>query len=946
MDTGKSDNSFGQTAVSLGYLTEAQVQECIQVQAKMRELGVDEPLGQVLVKKGYLTALQNTSVLKKLGVHTNPIPGYTILGKIGQGGMGTVYKANQTSVNRTVAIKILVQSATKDKTYVARFVQEAKAVAALSHPNLIGAIDVGEASGIYYFVMEYVVGKSCRELLNTGGPFEEKRAIEVAIQMAEVLDHIHQHKVVHRDIKPENILLTPEGVVKLCDLGLAKSTASMEQSLTQTGLTVGTPYFMSPEQVRGDKDIDIRADLYSLGATLHYLVTGRFPYEGKSAAETMSMHLTRPVPDPKKLAPSLSDDFSAVVQKLMAKDRAQRYGVPSELVDDLKKMKVGSAPQHARAHMSRIHLHQKAHSHTRQAAAKSSPGWPVAAAVGAVALLAVIFLVSGSGGGPPEGGAKPAGPAAAKLPETAPAATPEAPKDDPVKAGEAGRLFASANLLFGQENWTRARTEFVKLRDGFGALQYTQGKMAEIGEKLGTCDLKAREAEAAGQRRIDEALAATREQRWADALQSYQELVKSGRAEYQPEVEHCRAELEAEDVVRETLKARDESRWMDVLTRLGELQRKHPEAAVTKKQADTLKGVAKHALEEVAASKDLSDARKALDASNWAQLAASLRDLEACREASSYRKAEAEIKELRNKLLEHGKMEIEKTAVQAWNDADRRFASFLQEKNFDGAADEMRAFMNNYAVTEFYKGRRAEIDGRIADCTRRKDAARKVDAQALLTSHTTDFKKGNFDAALEEANRLLTEYLDVPVVKQSEKKIRDNKAACEDRSKIAGLLLVEMEFDDLPGQWNATRAQAANTGEEPYQGKRAARITLQSGGRVSHPLHGMTARAEIVTFWARSKIRGVTVSVDVTFVESSGMNNLYYPKEFTFGADWKPYQAVLSELKQQTNDGKTSKRPIDPAGIIQVQFSPADSSSGGNQALEFQVDSLRVEAKR
>ncbi|MBV8881484.1 MAG: serine/threonine protein kinase, partial [Planctomycetaceae bacterium] len=322
MGQSHSDQSFGQAAIGLGYVTAAQVEECLRIQAAMRQMGLEEPLGDLLTKKGYLSPQYHTNVLKKLGVQTSPIPGYTILGKIGQGGMGVVYKATQTSVNRAVAIKILGGNATKDKTYVARFLQEAQAAANLNHKNLIAAIDVGVSNGIYYFVMEFVTGKSCREMMNAQKtPLAENVVLHIASQMAEVLDHIHQHQMVHRDIKPENILVTNDGVVKLCDLGLAKSTTAMEQSLTQEGLAVGTPYFMSPEQIRGDKDVDIRADLYSLGATLYFLLTGKHPYEGKSAAETMSMHLKEAVPDPRKANPQIREDLAWAIQKLMAKER-------------------------------------------------------------------------------------------------------------------------------------------------------------------------------------------------------------------------------------------------------------------------------------------------------------------------------------------------------------------------------------------------------------------------------------------------------------------------------------------------------------------------------------------------------------------------------------------------------------------------------------------------
>jgi serine/threonine-protein kinase len=389
-----SDASYGQTAVGLGYLMDAQVQECVVIQAKMREMGIDEPLGEILVKKRYLTSLQHQTVLKKLGLHTNPIPGYTLLGRIGQGGMGTVYKATQTSVNRVVAVKVLAPQAVRDPAFVERFFNEARAAGRLSHRNLIAAIDAGEAGGLTYFVMEFVTGKSCRELLNREGPFPPGRAIDVGLQMADVLGCIHEHKLVHRDIKPENILLTPEGVVKLCDLGLAKSTAGAEQSLTQTGMAVGTPYFMSPEQCRGDRDVDIRADLYSLGATLYFLTTGRHPFEGRSSLDTMNLHLTAPLPDPRRLVPELSEDFVRVIHRLMAKDRADRYQTPADLRADLERLKAGEAPAQARLHAARSHVLQKAHVPTPRPVRLRGGRGPLAAILAGVPLVAVVLILA------------------------------------------------------------------------------------------------------------------------------------------------------------------------------------------------------------------------------------------------------------------------------------------------------------------------------------------------------------------------------------------------------------------------------------------------------------------------------------------------------------------------------------------------------------------------
>jgi serine/threonine-protein kinase len=403
MNPSQNDEVFKQTVLKLDYVTPSQIEEVLRIQAKIREIGIDEPIGELLVKKGFLSVQSHAAVLRKMGLGACPIPGMTLLEKIGQGGMGVVYKAIQTSFNRVVAIKILSETSTKDPMFVARFLQEARAAGRLHHQNLISAIDVGVAGNLHYLVMEFIVGKSCREKVKTGGPLEESPALDVAIQMAEVLGYIHEHQMVHRDVKPENILLTESGEVKLCDLGLARSTVGTDQSLTQEGFTVGTPFFMSPEQVRGEKDVDIRSDLYSLGATLYFLVTGKVPYEGKSPAETMSMHLRCPAPEARKQNPRVSEDFSNVIHKLISKERKDRYQTPRDLKEDLEKIKHGSAPRHARQHAFQQHLGAKTRTPQRTTVQKSRPRWPMlgaglGGAVAVAALLAAMLLMGGQTG--------------------------------------------------------------------------------------------------------------------------------------------------------------------------------------------------------------------------------------------------------------------------------------------------------------------------------------------------------------------------------------------------------------------------------------------------------------------------------------------------------------------------------------------------------------------
>ena len=205
------------------------------------------------------------------------IPGYESLGRIGQGAMGVVFKARQVSVDRLVAIKVLRDEAARDREYIERFRREARVAAKLSHNNIVGVIDAGEADGRHYFVMEYVEGTTVQDELDRGKAYDEKAALGIALAVARALEHAHERGLIHRDIKPANILLTRDGNIKLADLGLARMAADVQGT---AGVAAGTPYYISPEQARGQADVDIRTDIYSLGATLYHMVTGRVPYSG------------------------------------------------------------------------------------------------------------------------------------------------------------------------------------------------------------------------------------------------------------------------------------------------------------------------------------------------------------------------------------------------------------------------------------------------------------------------------------------------------------------------------------------------------------------------------------------------------------------------------------------------------------------------------------------
>ena len=938
MSSGK-DDKFGQTAVQLGYLSDRQVSECVTIQGKMRAMGIDEPLGEILVKKGYLTVLQKQNVLKKLGVHTSPIPGYTILGKIGQGGMGAVYKANQTSVNRTVAIKILSQVATRDKTYIARFLQEAQAAAALDHKNLISAIDVGEANGIYYFVMEFVTGKSCREILNTKGPFDQKTLMDIALQTGEVLDHIHRHNMIHRDIKPENIMLTPEGTVKLCDLGLAKSTLEMEQSLTQTGLTVGTPYFMPPEQVRGDRDVDIRADFYSLGGTLYYLASGKYPYEGKSAAETMSLHLNKPVPDVRKAVPKMTEDFSSVIQKLMAKDRAHRYQTPAELVQDLRKLKAGTTPQLAREHAARAHLVSKAHSRSRVLVRKSNATLPILAACGAGAIVLGILLFSGSSTsrGPRT---RPRPPVAREtLPPPIPRVrSPEpapTPKDDPARVGEAARLFSSAEQFMKQEKWDEARASLVKLRDTYKDLQYVAERSATIGENIGVCESKVVEIREAQDRLIAEARTAAREARWQGARSRYEQLVEAGRTEFRRDIDTCEQEILAGAYVAGVDAEAEKKDWTKVKAQITGAAGKFALTKTVRREQDRLALLLRRATEELEAARILQDATAAGVARKWMGLERHLVLLEQRRSTDTYKANGKVIRDLQAKLQAGNKAVAERMAEKSWQTALRDYNKRLDDRKYAEAEQVIRDFLARYIGTETHKKRQAEANLKINGVRRRKENDRKSDSRDLYSTANKLYAARKFSEALPKFRELAATFKNTAVWRSYGNRILQRTQDCENRLGTAKHVLVNQQFEEFPGFWTVRGGATANNNGPGYESERSAKIFVPNGNtaRVQHPLKGVTSDVETFSFWAKTVRKGpvalITFSIlddDDSFAVDVSITNTW--KQHTFKVrDFRPY-------------GNTSKRR---PNLDQIRMLMIDSNGGGPH--EFLFDRLRIEKK-
>ncbi len=263
---------------------------------------------------------------------------FLILRRLGQGGMAEVYLAEQTSLKRNVAIKVLHQDRVADENYLKRFKTEAMAAGSLSHPNIVQVLMIGEQEGIQYIAQEYVPGMNLREFLTRKGPPELPVALRIFKQVALALQAAHAAGIVHRDVKPENIMITRKGDVKVADFGLAQLTQHGErQNLTQDGMTMGTPLYMSPEQVNGSK-VDARTDIYSLGVTCYHMLSGAPPFRGETAINIAMQHL-KDEPDPlEKIRGDLPPLLCRIVHKMLTKDPEKRYQTAQAVLKDLKRV--------------------------------------------------------------------------------------------------------------------------------------------------------------------------------------------------------------------------------------------------------------------------------------------------------------------------------------------------------------------------------------------------------------------------------------------------------------------------------------------------------------------------------------------------------------------------------------------------------------------------------
>jgi len=289
----------------------------------------DQRMADKLVEMGWLNVWQAKQLLDgRTKFNLGP---YWIVDYIGRGGMGQVFKAEHGMLGRVVAVKVLPRSRSTPEA-IASFTREIRAQARLDHKNLVRAYDAGEDGNVYYLITEYVPGNDLRKLVRTSGPLSMIDAAGIISQIACGLEHAHQQGLVHRDVKPGNILVTADGLAKLSDLGLAGPLGGGGQDDPRFGRIVGTADYLSPDHIQDPREPKPSWDIYSLGCTLYYAVTGKVPFPGGTTADKAQAHLRLRPLDPRRLNPKLSDSFIEVIAQMMAKDPAERVATAADVV--------------------------------------------------------------------------------------------------------------------------------------------------------------------------------------------------------------------------------------------------------------------------------------------------------------------------------------------------------------------------------------------------------------------------------------------------------------------------------------------------------------------------------------------------------------------------------------------------------------------------------------
>jgi tetratricopeptide (TPR) repeat protein len=650
------------------------------------------------------------------------IPGYRIENVLGSGGMGTVFEAVQLGMDRAVALKVLKPELAQEPDWVKRFLRESRSFAALNHKNIVLAYAAGEANGHYYLAMEKVDGSSLFRRVKSKGRLDEKEAIRIAGEVAEALAYLNDKGLVHRDIKPENILMSSDGTPKLVDMGLAQPMRK-DTSVTQPGTAMGTPNYISPEQIRGAPDLDIRCDLYGLGGVLYFMLTGTPPYTGSTPAVVFAKHLNDPIPDPRRVNPKVSDGLARIIAKCLAKDRRQRYQTPQHLLEDLRKPLSGPLPK------------------------KTNWLWP-AAGVAVVMAGMVGFLMFPKSSRPAVTARTPMVPAP-KAAETAP---------DPVPA--------EARALMDGKKWPEALKLLLRMKNASPDVERAVGECrAKIEERRGEAAALAKSAQnfiVAG--------------RWAEASEAYTKWLSQFSEEFPEQVASVRdsmaladREMQAGAAVKEIEEAMAGGRWEAAKAALDQARQKFGSCVTLSRRAGEFEE--KVAL-ELAAGGAADALAKLVQEKKWPEAKAALQEVKS--KFAATRTLRERAKELEAAIGKGSTAEADQDGASVLKSADEAFAA----KKWAQARDAYSTAVSQFANVPAVQQRKGEIARRIGECENQVRLTAERSAVATLALANSYYRRGEFADALATYEKMGRDYADTKVYKEQKLEITRRIADC------------------------------------------------------------------------------------------------------------------------------------------------------------------------
>jgi tetratricopeptide (TPR) repeat protein len=681
--------------------------------------------------------------------------------------MGSVFKARHVATGRTVALKVLGVELSRQKHLIQRFLRESRAATKVVHPNVVTAYDAGETGETFYYVMEFVHGVSVEEMIRRQKQLEEKIALDITRQIALGLEGIHGAGYVHRDVKPQNILVDANGVAKLCDLGLARFETDQNSSLTATGTILGTPYYISPEQVEGRKDIDTRSDLYSLGCTLFAMLGGRPPYVADSMMAIIAKHMKDPIPDVRTLNRSVSERTVHLLNRMLRKNRSERFQTPGELVRAIDALLEGRPA--ATTRLSRPTTMRFMSQRRRVSTA------PTGAIVVAVLVVAggILFLAAM--------GSRTSTPVRRPPP---PARTPEpevARTEDPA----ARDLYASLQTAARDRQWDKLKLGAAQLLTGYFDAPVVVTNRSTIEGWISEAEAALRaEAEAmAGQSKAARALLDAG--KWAEAESALDSVLKKfgnrllDEATLRADLESARRELSAVKLVSEihSLKQGEDLGALEIA-----LNRLKSEFGSTRTYRDTESGWTALSnslrLEKEAAIR-FEEAGKAAAAKDLDKLDECLDHLRgACAETRFVARRAKEIGELRALADREREGRMEELAAKAFERAGKEVVS-----NPQSALAQYETAIERYSSTEFYRRQTDNINDIVKRC-RELLATRRHEAAVILWANAEfEFRHGNWSSALALYQKVLDEYPDTACVRSHRSKIEASRDKCARKLK-------------------------------------------------------------------------------------------------------------------------------------------------------------------